>query len=213
MELEIKNANEYEAKGSNALETVKKIDVIDAVSYVAMGEVLSKIKQGISLIEENVEEPIKKAHELHKWLTGIRTKVMAPWKQAETEAKKRMSDFQYQEMVKRRVLEEKAAAEKAELEAAQMRKAQLAMEANKPKKAEQILAKPIETKTVVPDAIKTEKQQAVFVYSYEVEDIELVPREFMQLNQALVGEKVRKEKLACKIPGIKVIESAGIRSR
>ncbi len=211
--LVIQNAEEYQDRGNRAMAAVEAIQVVDEASNVMMGDILAKIKLGVKTIEGRINEPIEKAHELHRWLTGIRTQILTPWRNAETLAKKRMGDYQYKLMVARREAEQKAAAERAALEAEQMRKAQKAIQQNKPEKAEAILAKPVETKTVVPEAPKTEKQSAVFEYSWEAENIDLVPREFLMLDTAKITAKVRKEKMDCKIPGIKVIESAGIRSR
>lgn len=124
-----------------------------------------------------------------------------------------VSDYAYKLMVERREAQRKEDQERRKLEEEQARKANAALEANKPAAAAKILEKPIETKTVVPEPVKTEKQTAVFAYDFKVEDMNLVPRDYWILDLAKISAQVKKEKLECKIPGIKVIESASIRSR
>lgn len=210
--LAIQNADEYENRGQRAMAAVEAIQVTDDATNVKMGDVLAKIKLGMRTIEDQVNVPIKKADELHKWLTGIRAKILLPWKTAEKEAKERMANYQYKLMVAKREAERKQEEERRRLEEEQRRKAEAAIKANKPAKAEAILAKPVEPKTVVPEAPKTEKQTAVFSYTYEIVDANLIPDEFWVLDTTAIGARVRSEKLACKIPGIKVIEHASIRS-
>lgn len=211
--IQIQNAEEYENRGNKAVAAVQALEVVDEATNAQMGDLLSKVKQGMRVIESKIEEPIQQANQLHRWLTGIRGKVLAPWKTAEAVAKQRMGDFQYKLMVERREAQAKADAERARLEEEQARKAQAAMEANKPKQAAKILEKPIETKTIVPEAVKTEKQTSVFTYDWEPTDLNRIPKQYWKLDEAMIGAQVKKEKLECKIPGIKIIESAGIRSR
>lgn len=211
--IQIQNADEYENRGNKAVAAVSAIQVVDEATNTQMGDLLSKVKQGMKVIKTKIDEPIDQANKLHKWLTGIRAKILAPWESAEGIAKQRMGDYQYKLMVQRREAQAKADAERARLEEEQARKAQAALEANKPKQAAKILEKPVEPKTVVPEVPKTEKQTAVFTYGWEVTDMNLVPKEYWILDTSKITAQVKKEKLECKIPGVKVIESAGIRSR
>lgn len=211
--IQIENANEYQKKGQNAILAIQAIQVVDEATNMKMGDILSKVKFGMKAIEEKINVPIEQANSLHKLLTGVRKKILAPWQEAEAIAKKQMADYQYKLMVAKREAEQKAEAERLRLEAEQRKKAEAAAKAGNAKKAEQILAKPVEVKTVVPEVPKTEKQTAVFEYGWEVSDEKLIPDEFWVLDTSKISAHVRREKLECKIPGIKVIESAGIRSR
>lgn len=209
----IQNADEYEARGNKAMIAVREVEVTDEATNAKMGEILSKIKLGKRTIEAKINEPIEQANKLHKWLTSIRNKILSPWNAAEEEAKKRMGNYNYKLMVEKREAQRKADEERRKLEEKQAQKAAEALAKNKPEKAEAILSKPVQPKTVVPEIPKTENQVAVFEYTWELEDAALVPDEYWDLATSKITAKVKKEKLECKIPGIKVIESAGIRSR
>lgn len=209
----IQNAEDYEKRGSKALDAVMAVNVTDEATLQTMGDLLSRVKQGMKTIEARINEPIEKAHELHRWLTGLRSKILTPWKSAESVAKQRMADYQYGLMVAKREAERKAEEERRRLEEKQAAEANKAMKKNQPEKAEAILAKPVEPKTIVPEVPKTEKQSVRFVYSFVVEDVEKIPRQYMIPNATLINKVVQAEKMACSIPGVKVIESAGVRSR
>lgn len=211
--LEIQNAEEYENRGNKAIAAVEAITVVDDTTNKIMGDTLAKVKQGMKVIKSKIDEPIDNANKLHKWLTGIRAKILAPWEQAESIAKKRMADYAYKLMCERREAQQKADEERRRLEEEQARQANAAIAAKKPDQAAAILKKEVETKTVVPDAPKTEKQTAAFTYDFEVVDANLIPDEFWVIDYQRIGAQVKRDKLACKIAGIKVIESAMIRSR
>lgn len=198
-----------ENEGKSLLLRATDLQVTDEESFKAMGEILLQAKNGIKAIEPQINEPVKKAHDLHKWLTGVRDKVLAPWRQTEMTAKTRMGAWQYeQEQKRRKELEKAAESARKKAEAEQIKAAEKAMDKGDLEKCEQILSTPVAPAVVQAKTPEPPKIAGVSFredFDFVVEDVDAIPRIYMTPDVQMIRRVVKAQGKVCRIPGIRVV--------
>jgi len=209
---------EIEVVGLNLHKKAFALQIVDTVSYETGGELLAGIKAQINKIKPQLDEPCEKANQLHKWLTGLRWKVLNPFLNAESEVKRKLAAYQWKQEEKRRREDEKNRA-KAQIEAEAKRKAEI--EAAKKAKDKEALAE-LKAAPIVPEMTqlpktpeppKLEGTSFRTVWKFRIIDVNKIPRKHMVPNEQSIGQVVRALGKNAGIDGIEIYPEQIVSSR
>ena len=184
------------------------------------------IKGGKALIREireGYDDIISDAHSTWKGAIAKRDRYLKPVTDGVDIAKGKMAPYMEEQRRKVREAEERARraqqeAEEAERKAEEERQraAREAMHDGDQVKAEKILAKPVPEivpETIdIPEVKELEGTHTTKRWTYEVTNIELVPRPLLMLDKVAVNKIVQEKQKDAKIPGIRVFQKTGISS-
>lgn len=184
------------------------------------------VKGGMALIKEiraGYDEIISDWDKGHKNAIATRDRYLKPVSEGVGIAKEKMAPYMEEERRKIQEAEEKARrvqqeAEEAEMKAEEERQraAREAMHDGDQRKAEKILAKPVPEivpETVdIPEAVELKGTHATRRWTYEVTNINHVPRFLLMLDKVAVNELVQREKGHANIPGIRIFQKTGVSS-
>ncbi len=203
--------NEYNKRGEigNALHgQAMQLEVVDADTFKVGEDLLTAIKDKVRQIKPELDEPCEKANSLHKWLTGLRAKVLTPFTAAENEVKRKLGAFQYQQAEKKRKDDERIAAEaRKKAEADRQREIEEAKKRKDKEAVAELKAAPIVpeitkvSKVEVPEAQNTSFRTD---YDFDIVDVNLIPRKFMVPDEVAIRRVVRALGKECQIPGIAI---------
>ena len=213
---EIKGIEELKQKSLGIQDKAREIDINDEISLETASEFLIILKQGRKEVDKAFDPIIAKNHEAHKLAIATKKKYSDPWIAAELIVKPQISNYMAELARKQREAEE--AARKAEEERRQkLETAFKADEAGDAEKAEDIL------KDVTPEVTKAEyiPQPKLTgtsirkIWKWEVIDLNLVPRVYLQVDSSKIGAAVRSAKGETHISGIRVYseDSVAIRTK
>lgn len=183
--------------------------------------------KGSKALQKKIREWFKphktKARDALNGLIAEEKRLLDPLQEFERIVKGKMAP--YMEEQARKVREAEEAREKAQKEAEEaerkaeedrQKKAREALQDGDQKKAEKILAE--EPKEIIPEQVdipvtKTlEGTHATRRWTYEVTNIELVPRPLLMLDKVAVNKIVQEKQKDAKIPGIRIFQKTGISS-
>lgn len=197
----------------------RTLQIVDSQSYVNAGEFWKSIKDLRKKIADTFDANIKKAHELHKNLLAEKKKHDDPLNAAERTIKKAMADYDAEQERKRREEQRRIeeVARKAEEErllaeaiaAEEAAKAAGATQEEAQAEAEQIISQPVYVPPVViPKAVPKMQGGPVFrtIWKCRIVDPTIVPREYMIIDIARIGQVIRASKGMARIPGIEAYE-------
>ncbi len=212
--------NEYAARGQIGnvlLGQAVQLEVVDSSTFKAGEELLTAIKDKVRQIKPELDEPCEKANSLHKWLTGLRAKVLTPFSSAEAEVKKKLGDYQWQQQERKRKDDERIAAE-AQRKAEEQRKAEI--EEAKKRKDKEAVAE-LKAAPIVPEITKVSKVEVPEAentsfrtdYDFEIVDASAIPRKYMAPDMIMIRRVVKALGKECLIPGIKIITRQVVTSR
>ncbi len=172
--------------------------------------ILSAIKAKVSLWKPGLDKKCSEADGLHRFLTALRTKALAPFVSAEAEVKRKMGAFEFNRQEQVRKDNERAEA-KARKEAQEKRDREIA-EAKKNRDKEmvkELQAAPLpmpEIKT--PPPAEPPKMANTSMrdggYDYRIADESLLPRKYLMPNDSKIKGVVKALGKECDIPGIVV---------
>lgn len=208
---------ELEVVGNAYSQKAIELKVVDVASYEYGGQLLESIKSKINQIKPQLDEPCQKADQLHKWLTGLRSKVLSPFTSAESQVKQKLATYKWEQDEKRRKEEERNRL-KAEQEAREKREAEIAA-AKKAKDKEtvaELKAAPIvpEIKPAkTPEPPKLEGTSFRTVWKFRVTDANKIPRKYMVPDEQAIGQVVRALGMNAGIDGIEIYREQVVTTR
>lgn len=200
---------QIEQDGGALVTRSEEVQVVDAASYEAAAEFLLGIKDYRKRVAGFIGPVVKDAHTAWKTATAKRAELDAPADKAERIVKGRM--LAWSESEDRRARAEAAAAEVAAQKAAeetQLAEAEAAEAAGDAEAADAILeAPPVVTPIVARAAApKVAGISTRSVWRFEVTDVSLVPRQYLEPDLTKIGGVVRAMKGQARIPGVRVYE-------
>ena len=201
-ETEIKAINQsLVEKGKQAALTIK-----DDASYEDALTCGKEIARRLKWFEDDFMGPIvDAAHKAWKAATSRREEIAGPLRQAKSDISRAAGFYESERARKRREEEARIEAElKKKIEderlaaAANLEKQGLIEEMN------EILDTPVEAPAVVlPSAPKVEGTSSRIVWKFKIVDESLIPRKFLRVDEAKIGQEVRTWKDKAEIPGVK----------
>lgn len=179
--------------------------ITDNDSYQATAEDLKQIKSQMKAIEDyrkSITDPI---NEQIKKIKAFFDAPVNKLKEAESVIKNAMLSYQKEEEKKRldaeRLLREEADKKKAELE----KKAEKLEAKGKTEKAEEVKQQ-AEMLSITPvlqkDVPKVSGVSTMKVWKFRIVDETQIPREYLVVNEKMLGQVARSTKGALKVPGV-----------
>ena len=170
---------------------------------------LKTIKGFRKQLDEFFDPNISRLHKAHKEAKAQKTKFEEPLKKAEEIVKEEITTYLVEQDNIRKEAEEKAKQE-AEKRFEEAREAE---RAGDKEKAEKIREEETSLATPLPSIATAEGTSLRKRWTWEVEDLKLVPRAYLIVDKVKVSETVRIMKGKTDIPGIQVFQEAGISTR
>lgn len=197
-------------KEGRGIEAVAAAVVVDSgESFTAAGELRNKCVERSKFAFALLGPRITEAHKHHKALVADLAKLQKPFDAAAKEIKAKMIAWEEAERHRRRLEQIKLEAEakkRAEDQrlalAAELEKAGLTTQ------AERAVEQPVKVERVVAAAAaaKVEGFSYRSNWTFEIEDAEAIPREYLTPDVEKIGRQVRALRADCKIAGVRVIE-------
>jgi len=216
---------------TQALTTVERATalVVSNLETRALAAELGRTVAGLYKQAEEWFAPLKSAAaRAHKEICAKENEVLEPLKTAKQYLSQQIGTFD-QEQEKARQAEERRLQEETRIQAAEAAKRAaeetaindaIALEAQGDKKgAEAVLANPAPQEVYVPPVVvpratpKAAGVSSVQTWKWRVTDINLVPREYMMLDEKAVNGVVKAMKNKTSIPGIEVYPEGAARFR
>lgn len=182
------------------------IRIEDETTAMQAGEFLRKNKETQKFVKDYFEDARASTYKAYKEVTDQIKFFVGKLEKAEKAVKRKVSDYQMeQERIRRE--EERRLAEEARKKEEERRLAQ-AIETGD----EEVLDTPIETPTIKIDAPrKTEGISYVDKWTYEIQDVSQIPREFLIPDERKIRSYVTNLKARAKIPGVRVYADKTVR--
>lgn len=186
---------------------------LDDATYGLIANHFTVLKQFRDRIAAEMDEDIRRAHQLHKSLCDRRATYLRPIEDAEKHLRSIGGQYvQAREAEARRVAEQERQAAEAERAAQAKREADAALAAGQPKEvAEQTrefaLQRPLPAaRTVVPPPPRVTGLASRKYWDVFIDEPQKVPREWCTPNEKLIQAHVDANKGVCSIPGVRVQE-------
>lgn len=203
----VPETKEVDQRASEALSIAEALLIRSPETYQTACEFLKTLKTIEKDIDGTFDPIIRKQFEAHREAVAQKKKHLSPIERAEGIAKFKIAAYlQEQERIRRqeeRRLEEEAR-RKAEEEAL-AQAAQLEAEGNK-EAAEAVISEPIQVAPVVLPK-STPKVSGIAtreVWRYRIIDPNKIPRQYLKIDEQLIGRIVRDSKGVINIPGVQV---------
>jgi hypothetical protein len=185
----------------------------------AVGHELVRIKDVRAQVVELFADPKKKAHEAHKAICDSESKLLKPLNEAESTYSRMMSAYRIELQRKaeeERLRSQREAEEKVRKEReALLAKAEKQLDIGNDEKAAELIEKseqviPIPTFDISYEPPKVAGLNFKSNWTFEVIDINQVPREYMMVDEKKIGAVVKAMKKDTNIPGIKVYDTGSV---
>lgn len=210
--LEEKNVKEIEKKSTDIVVQAQALVVTTEEEYAAAVEFGKTIKDAMKEVEDVISPVVKKAHEAHKSAKALETKLLAPFKTAIDTVKQTGAKYQAEKARIAQIEQARidALAKKSEEEEKQ-RLLDLAAEQEKEgnkEVAEALLEQAEEHKQtatiIAPEKSKVAGSSVRKQWKFEIVNANLVPRQYLMVNETLIGQTVRNQKDTISIPGVRI---------
>lgn len=182
-----------------ALKAMEALKVVTPDNYETAVGFLKKVKETSNFITEYYEPQRVKAKAAYDEVLKSKKQWIDPLDKAERVVKKALSDY---------MIAEQAKAEKARLELEEKR---LAEEAARKESGGEVTDELIEDVVPVADIPKVKGVSGVEKWDWEVVDFNLIPREYLTIDEVAINKAVRAMKDKTDIPGIKVKKGYSMR--
>lgn len=204
METAIIEINEVETRALSVPEQAKAIVIRDDAGMESANELLLAIKDIRKQINEVFDPPIKAAHDSHKAAIAAKQKVERPLADAEGIIKPKMAEYHAEQIRLRREEEMRLQAEAQRFEEERrLQEAILAEACGDKAEAEALLDEPVLAPVVVlPQAPKLNGTSFREVWKWKIVARDLIPKEYMMLDEVKISGVVRSMKGMTHIPGI-----------
>lgn len=182
------------------------IRIEDETTAIQAGEFLKKNKETQKFVKDYFEDARAATYKAYKEVTDNISFFVKKLQQAETAVKRKISDYQMeQERIRRE--EERRLAEEARKREEERRLAQ-AIETGD----EEILEKPVEVPQVkIEEPRKMDGVSFVEKWTYQIEDVSQIPREFLIPDEKKIRSYVTSMKEKAKIPGVRIYADKTVR--
>jgi hypothetical protein len=194
------------------------LTVRTVVEYDASISFLKQIKASHQKVEREFGPMIEAANKAHKDAIALRNRILAPL--VDAEAKLRDAAVSWKKSEDKRIADEQARLQreaderaKREREALERKAAEMKTEAKRDEylsKAAAVVAPVVRVETEAPQvsgaAIAT-------TWTFDVVDVNQIPREYMSVDMVKIGKVVRAMKAGTNIPGVRVFTKEGLRVR
>ncbi len=208
MDKEIKMDNEaireLEIREDSHLDLARSLTIQTPDEYARADQFCVDLKSLEKSIIETFAEAKEKAFQTHRAITSAEAKHLEPVKQARTIIKCKMSDFQEKERKEREAEEARLrqeAQKRAEDEA--LAQAEAAHKLGDTEQAQAILEAPLVVAPVVlAPTIQKSKTVIRTVTKYRIVNPNLVPREYLTIDEQKIGAIGRATKGTIRIPGV-----------
>jgi len=205
--LQLVETNEVEVKAMSIVDQAKAVKVVDVESYRFAGELWKGIGDMIKEVKETFDPICEAANKAHKAATAKRALYLDPLTNAQRSVKQLMSTYDAEQERIRRAEEARLAEiarkeeEERRLQEAITLEAQGESEVAEAVMAERVYVAPV----VLPKATPKLQGGPVYreIWDFEIVDINLVPRQYMQPNTVAIGGVVRSLKGQTNIPGVR----------
>jgi len=209
LKMEEKALEELKVQVNNFPEKAGYMTVHSQNTLDRANDFLKDIKGFRKQLDEFFDPNISRLHKAHKEAKAQKTKFEEPLKKAEEIVKEEITTYMVEQDNIRREAEEKARQE-AEKRFEEAREAE---KAGDKEKAEQIRQEETAVITPLPPEVKAEGTHLVKHWTWEVVDIDKIPRKYFILDELSINKIVREQKKKTDIPGIRVFQEAGIATR
>lgn len=216
--LKIVETNEVESKALTIVDQAKAITVTDADTYTIAGNMWKDLGDMMDKIDETFNPLIEAAHRSHKAALAKKAEFYNPLKEARTNIKKLMSDYdQKQERLRQEEQRRLEVEARRQEEERRLQDAILAEELGETEEASAILEEPVQVAPViVPKATPKLPGGPVYreVWSAQVTNIKAlckavadgrVSKECVQANMPALNKMATALKRTMNIPGVQAV--------
>lgn len=213
--MEIIEAKESLDKEVRGFVSTLSLEINTREDYVKASEILKEIKRRIKTIDDRLEPEKAKAYAAYQgWLNLIK-ELKGPYLEKEMEIKGHMLSWDREQEHIRREAEEKAREEARRIAEEEKLRMAIAVEATGEKEiAETILNSPVEVPPIIiPRPEKVEGISSRGTWKFKVVDPDLVPREFLKIDDVKLGQYGRAMKESARVPGVEFYLEKSIAAR
>jgi hypothetical protein len=203
--------NNLEQRALSIPDQVRQIIITSPETYLSMSDLYKTIRALREEVANTFDPQISQANKLHKSLIAEKNRHDGPLETGEKKAKEAMRIYDDEQIRIAREAENRIREEARKQEEERRLQEALAAEKDGEKElAEEIIKEPIWTPPVTVQKATPKVSGVVFrtYWMWRVKDINKVPRQYMTLNESLIGkivsDKKNKEQAEAMIPGIEV---------
>jgi hypothetical protein len=208
--LQLVKTNEIEVKALSIVDQAKAVKVVDIESYKYAGELWKSIGDMIKEVKATFDPICEAANKAHKAATAKRASFLDPLESVYRSVKRLMSDYDAEQERIRREAEEKLREQARKEEEERRLKEAIALEESGQKEvAEAVMETPVYVAPVViPKAVPKMEGGPVFrtVWKFRIVNQNIIPRQYLKVDEVAIGGVVRALKGQTNIPGIEPYE-------
>jgi hypothetical protein len=206
-DLTLPKTDEHVERGNQLLAQASTFAIESIEDMNLASDMREVIKDRQKAVTELLNPIIEAANKAHKAGTGRRKEILAPLEEAESLLNAKMIEYQAIEDGKR-------ADEQKRLDEIAKNKAIAQAESEKNEGLAQAIKDNLVPVTAEPVAQGTVKGVSFTEkWTYEIEDLDIIPRQWMIPDEKAIKEHVTARKQHAKIAGIKVFAEKGIKSK
>jgi Sec-independent protein translocase protein TatA len=208
--LNLVETNEVETKALSIVDQAKAVKVVDVESYKFAGELWKGIGDMIKEVKATFDPICEAANKAHKAATTKRASFLDPLESVYKNVKRLMSDYDAEQERLRRA--EEARLRDIERKAEEERRLQEAItleESGQKEVAEAVMEAPVYVAPVViPKVTPKMEGGPVFrtIWKFRVVNPNIIPRQYLKIDEVAIGGVVRSLKNQANIPGIEIYE-------
>ena len=207
--IEVKDDQQYKSAINTLVASADSLEITNDLTQDNAASLGKDLKKWVEDVEAYFEPEISAAFKLHRSLTAKRNAVVQPVKEAIIRLGQRLGIYQEAERREQAEAEEKERARAAEAEKKEqeklLNKAAEADSKGNAEKAEDLLNKAEEVyvapKPVAP-AYKSQGTVLNFNVEFVVKDLNLIPREFLIVDEAKLKRRYKESKYSLVVPGV-----------
>lgn len=208
--LQLVETNEIEVKALSIVDQAKAVKVVDIESYKYAGELWKSIGDMIKEVKATFDPICEAANKAHKAATAKRASFLDPLESVYRSVKRLMSDYDAEQERIRREAEEKLREQARKEEEERRLKEAIALEESGQKEvAEAVMETPVYVAPVViTKAVPKMEGGPVFrtVWKFRIVNQNIIPRQYLKVDEVAIGGVVRALKGQTNIPGIEPYE-------
>ena len=206
--------HEIEQAALSLPEKARRLTVTTQAEYQAAGDFLLHLKAVRERINAVFDTPILAAHQAHKAALAAKAKVVGPVAEADALVRLTVSNYLQAEERTRKAAEAVALAASTKVEEeARLAQATALEQAGLPDAADALLSAPMVVPPMVMEAPKADGISSREYWTYEIVNVDLIPRQYMMPNETALWAVVRSLKGLTAIPGIRPYAKTGIATR
>jgi len=211
VKVESPNTDDLEKVNTAIERRASEIVVANDVDYEAAGDFLATLREAKDAVNSRLAEPVRKAYEAHRALKGLQNDLLKPIERAEQVVKLTMGAYvqerQRREDEERRQREEEARREQEKARQQEMKKLR---QSGHVEEARQLKKEPLPTPVIETKAPPLQGPPPRKQWQWRLINVNVVPREFLKLDEAKIGQYVRAMKETADIPGIEVYSTTTV---